>query len=103
MEIKEMTTYRFEVLQEVDIEAQSEEEAEAKPEPKQDEEKPAKAEKQETESKNASAKVNNSGNVPYVTPLVRKLAREKGVDLASVKGTGVGGRIRKQDVLAAAE
>ncbi|MGW4098158.1 2-oxoglutarate dehydrogenase, E2 component, dihydrolipoamide succinyltransferase [Mycobacterium sp. NPDC004974] len=40
---------------------------------------------------------------PYVTPLVRKLAAENGVDLAAVKGTGVGGRIRKQDVLAAAE
>ncbi|HET9127940.1 MAG TPA: 2-oxoglutarate dehydrogenase, E2 component, dihydrolipoamide succinyltransferase, partial [Propionibacteriaceae bacterium] len=39
----------------------------------------------------------------YVTPLVRKLAAENGVDLASVTGTGVGGRIRKQDVLAAAE
>ncbi|MCX3060071.1 2-oxoglutarate dehydrogenase, E2 component, dihydrolipoamide succinyltransferase, partial [Streptomyces beihaiensis] len=39
----------------------------------------------------------------YVTPLVRKLAAENGVDLASVKGTGVGGRIRKQDVVAAAE
>ncbi|MER7518071.1 2-oxoglutarate dehydrogenase, E2 component, dihydrolipoamide succinyltransferase [Streptomyces sp. NPDC126499] len=39
----------------------------------------------------------------YVTPLVRKLATENGVDLAAVKGTGVGGRIRKQDVLAAAE
>ncbi|MFE5211888.1 2-oxoglutarate dehydrogenase, E2 component, dihydrolipoamide succinyltransferase [Streptomyces sp. NPDC056600] len=39
----------------------------------------------------------------YVTPLVRKLASENGVDLGSVKGTGVGGRIRKQDVLAAAE
>ncbi|MGA1661664.1 MAG: 2-oxoglutarate dehydrogenase, E2 component, dihydrolipoamide succinyltransferase [Candidatus Nanopelagicales bacterium] len=39
----------------------------------------------------------------YVTPLVRKLAAEKGVDLATVSGTGVGGRIRKQDVLAAAE
>ena len=39
----------------------------------------------------------------YVTPLVRKLASEKGVDLATVVGTGVGGRIRKQDVLAAAE
>ncbi|MFF8472184.1 2-oxoglutarate dehydrogenase, E2 component, dihydrolipoamide succinyltransferase [Streptomyces sp. NPDC015414] len=39
----------------------------------------------------------------YVTPLVRKLAAENGVDLADVKGTGVGGRIRKQDVLAAAE
>ncbi|MFF3061491.1 2-oxoglutarate dehydrogenase, E2 component, dihydrolipoamide succinyltransferase [Streptomyces sp. NPDC057909] len=39
----------------------------------------------------------------YVTPLVRKLAAENGVDLAAVKGTGVGGRIRKQDVVAAAE
>jgi pyruvate dehydrogenase E2 component (dihydrolipoamide acetyltransferase) len=39
---------------------------------------------------------------PYVTPLVRKLAAEHGIDLASVSGTGVGGRIRKQDVLEAA-
>ncbi|MFD8201707.1 2-oxoglutarate dehydrogenase, E2 component, dihydrolipoamide succinyltransferase [Streptomyces sp. NPDC059701] len=39
----------------------------------------------------------------YVTPLVRKLAAENGVDLSTVKGTGVGGRIRKQDVTAAAE
>ncbi|MET8554633.1 2-oxoglutarate dehydrogenase, E2 component, dihydrolipoamide succinyltransferase [Streptomyces sp. NPDC004959] len=39
----------------------------------------------------------------YVTPLVRKLAHEQGVDLSTVKGSGVGGRIRKQDVLAAAE
>ncbi|HLS93422.1 MAG TPA: 2-oxoglutarate dehydrogenase, E2 component, dihydrolipoamide succinyltransferase, partial [Microbacterium sp.] len=38
----------------------------------------------------------------YVTPLVRKLAQQKGVDLSTVKGTGVGGRIRKDDVLAAA-
>lgn len=40
---------------------------------------------------------------PYVTPLVRKLASENNIDLAGVTGTGVGGRIRKQDVLAAAE
>src|SRR5205085_10339887 len=39
----------------------------------------------------------------YVTPLVRKLASEHGVDLSSLSGTGVGGRIRKQDVLDAAE
>ncbi|GIG95623.1 2-oxoglutarate dehydrogenase, E2 component, dihydrolipoamide succinyltransferase [Plantactinospora mayteni] len=39
----------------------------------------------------------------YVTPLVRKLASDQGVDLATVSGTGVGGRIRKQDVLEAAE
>jgi pyruvate dehydrogenase E2 component (dihydrolipoamide acetyltransferase) len=39
---------------------------------------------------------------PYVTPLVRKLAAEHGVDLATVAGTGVGGRIRKQDVIDAA-
>ncbi|MER6144195.1 2-oxoglutarate dehydrogenase, E2 component, dihydrolipoamide succinyltransferase [Streptomyces sparsogenes] len=43
------------------------------------------------------------GEGAYVTPLVRKLAAENGVDLAAVKGTGVGGRIRKQDVIAAAE
>nr|WP_235905214.1 2-oxoglutarate dehydrogenase, E2 component, dihydrolipoamide succinyltransferase [Actinomyces marmotae] len=39
----------------------------------------------------------------YVTPIVRKLARDKGVDLTQVTGTGVGGRIRKEDVLAAAK
>jgi pyruvate dehydrogenase E2 component (dihydrolipoamide acetyltransferase) len=39
---------------------------------------------------------------PYVTPLVRKLAAEHGIDLGTVPGTGVGGRIRKQDVLDAA-
>ncbi len=44
----------------------------------------------------------NGDDEPYVTPLVRKLAAAKGVDLAVVVGTGVGGRIRKQDVLAAA-
>src|SRR6185312_5264732 len=38
----------------------------------------------------------------YVTPLVRKLAAEHDVDLAGIRGTGVGGRIRKQDVLEAA-
>jgi 2-oxoglutarate dehydrogenase E2 component (dihydrolipoamide succinyltransferase) len=37
-----------------------------------------------------------------VTPIVRKLANDKGIDLDAVAGTGVGGRIRKQDVLAAA-
>ena len=44
-----------------------------------------------------------AGTAPYVTPLVRKLAQENGVDLETVKGTGIGGRIRKQDVLAAAK
>src|SRR5215831_13468944 len=39
---------------------------------------------------------------PYITPLVRKLAAEHGVNLATVAGSGVGGRIRKQDVLEAA-
>ncbi|MFT4052115.1 2-oxoglutarate dehydrogenase, E2 component, dihydrolipoamide succinyltransferase [Microbacterium sp.] len=39
----------------------------------------------------------------YVTPLVRRLAQQQGVDLATVTGTGVGGRIRKEDVLKAAE
>ncbi|MGW8568360.1 2-oxoglutarate dehydrogenase, E2 component, dihydrolipoamide succinyltransferase [Isoptericola sp. NPDC055881] len=44
-----------------------------------------------------------SGKGSYLTPLVRKLAAEKGVDVSAIQGTGVGGRIRKEDVLAAAE
>ena len=51
----------------------------------------------------AAAPVATGDNSPYVTPLVRKLAKDNGVDLATITGTGVGGRIRKQDVLAAAE
>ena len=39
----------------------------------------------------------------YVTPVIRKLAADSGVDLASVKGTGVGGRIRREDVVAAGD
>jgi pyruvate dehydrogenase E2 component (dihydrolipoyllysine-residue acetyltransferase) len=50
----------------------------------------------------AAAESRGDGS-PYVTPLVRKLAAEHSVDLATLSGTGVGGRIRKQDVLAAAE
>ena len=73
---------------------------------KEDKSEPAKEEKKEEpkqdSSLNTSAKVNNGDNVPYVTPLVRKLADKHGVDLNSIEGTGVGGRIRKQDVLAAA-
>ncbi len=38
----------------------------------------------------------------YITPIVRKLASDNGVDLAKVTGSGVGGRIRKEDVMAAA-
>jgi 2-oxoglutarate dehydrogenase E2 component (dihydrolipoamide succinyltransferase) len=46
---------------------------------------------------------NDDARAPYVTPLVRKLASEHDVDLSGVSGSGVGGRIRKQDVLEAAE
>jgi 2-oxoglutarate dehydrogenase E2 component (dihydrolipoamide succinyltransferase) len=49
----------------------------------------------------ASASETSSG--AYVTPLVRKLAAENGIDLSTVAGSGVGGRIRKADVLAAVE
>src|SRR5690606_16042592 len=39
----------------------------------------------------------------YVTPLVRRLAQQQGVDLSKITGSGVGGRIRKEDVLKAAQ
>ncbi|WP_025617191.1 2-oxoglutarate dehydrogenase, E2 component, dihydrolipoamide succinyltransferase [Salinispora cortesiana] len=66
---------------------------------------PAKAERAAAPSAPASRPATTGGteNAGYVTPLVRKLAGEHGVDLATVNGTGVGGRIRKQDVLDAAE
>ena len=63
-------------------------------------EKKAEAKSSETDAKKSKPA---DGNLPYVTPLVRKLAEKHGVDLSSVEGTGVGGRIRKQDILAAAE
>ncbi|WP_326556636.1 2-oxoglutarate dehydrogenase, E2 component, dihydrolipoamide succinyltransferase [Micromonospora sp. NBC_01796] len=49
------------------------------------------------------AQTNGEDVAGYVTPLVRRLASDQGVDLSTVTGTGVGGRIRKQDVLEAAE
>jgi pyruvate dehydrogenase E2 component (dihydrolipoamide acetyltransferase) len=49
----------------------------------------------------ASTAAGSASNAAYVTPIVRKLAHDSGIDLATVTGTGVGGRIRKQDVLAA--
>ena len=84
---------------------------EPKDEPKEEKKEAPKAEepkeekpKEDKPAQQASTKVNKSdGSLPYVTPLVRKLAEKHGVDLSTVEGTGVGGRIRKQDVIAAAK
>src|SRR6478752_5258308 len=59
---------------------------------------PAKEPEPEPEPAPAASESSEEG-AGYVTPLVRKLATQHGVDLASVTGSGVGGRIRKQDVL----
>ncbi|HEY7045688.1 MAG TPA: 2-oxoglutarate dehydrogenase, E2 component, dihydrolipoamide succinyltransferase [Jatrophihabitantaceae bacterium] len=68
---------------------------------------PAAAPVAEAPSPNGAVEAGEAGDDDlagtYVTPLVRKLASEHGVDLNSIAGTGVGGRIRKSDVLAAAE
>ena len=48
------------------------------------------------------AQTETNSDPSYVTPLVRKLAAESGVNLGTVSGTGVGGRIRREDVVAAA-
>ncbi|MEJ6020151.1 2-oxoglutarate dehydrogenase, E2 component, dihydrolipoamide succinyltransferase, partial [Corynebacterium sp. H113] len=85
---------------EAPAEKRAEAKEESKPAPKAEEKKPEpkqEAPKQEAPKKPAKA------DGPYVTPLVRKLAEKHGVDLANVEGTGIGGRIRKQDVLRAAE
>jgi pyruvate dehydrogenase E2 component (dihydrolipoamide acetyltransferase) len=75
----------------------SQQQAPSWPPPQQQQQTPAPQPRQQAEPAGGA-----SGDSPYVTPLVRKLASEHDVDLASIKGTGVGGRIRKQDVLEAA-
>jgi 2-oxoglutarate dehydrogenase E2 component (dihydrolipoamide succinyltransferase) len=78
--------------------------AQAGPEPaaEQAAQEPAAADAGEQAGQSGSAPLTSGSDGPYVTPLVRKLAAEHGIDLGSVAGTGVGGRIRKQDVIDAA-
>jgi pyruvate dehydrogenase E2 component (dihydrolipoamide acetyltransferase) len=63
---------------------------------------PAPAEQEPARSYPEPTPLPTGGDSPYVTPLVRKLAAEHSVALEAINGTGVGGRIRKQDVLDAA-
>src|SRR5690625_3648561 len=92
--------------------AQPEPEAQPEPQPEPEAQAPAPRDPapaqesaapaaQEAQQPQASAQPVAGGASGYVTPLVRKLAKENDIDLDSVKGTGVGGRIRKQDVQAA--
>ena len=60
------------------------------------------AERDSAQAESAEAPSATEPGQGYVTPLVRRLAHQNNVDLSTVRGTGVGGRIRKQDVLAAA-
>lgn len=78
------------------------EEAPKQEAPKQEAPAPAPQPAPQAQEKPAQP-ASQGGESAYVTPLVRKMAAEHGVDLSSVTGTGVGGRIRKQDVLDAAK
>ncbi|AZN29055.1 2-oxoglutarate dehydrogenase, E2 component, dihydrolipoamide succinyltransferase [Flaviflexus salsibiostraticola] len=84
-----------------DAPAEEEELGEEKPEDTADQKTDSepKADTEDVEPVSAA----DSASGAYVTPIVRKLARELDVDLDSVEGTGVGGRIRRQDIEAAAE
>lgn len=75
--------------------------AQSTPEPAAPESTPPAQSKTQSPPATEATPANGTGG--YLTPLVRKLANEKGIDPATVTGTGVGGRIRKEDILAAAE
>ncbi len=83
-------------------ETEPEKAAEPEPEPEPEPEKKPEPEPAKAEESSSSSSSANEGE-GYVTPIVRKLAKEHGVDLTTVTGSGVGGRIRKADVLEAAE
>ena len=80
-----------------------EEPAPAQEEPQQEAPKQEAPKTEEKPAEKSAPASSDSSAEGYVTPLVRKLAKQEGIDLSSLKGTGVGGRIRKQDVLDAAE
>jgi 2-oxoglutarate dehydrogenase E2 component (dihydrolipoamide succinyltransferase) len=86
-----------------DAAPEAEPEPEPEPEPKPEPKAETKQEPKPEPISEPAAEAPSGDGSPYVTPLVRKLAAENDIDLASVQGTGVGGRIRKQDVVAAAE
>ena len=72
--------------------------------------KPPSAEDPSAESKDepapaasASTKAAQAGDAPKVSPVARRIAEEQGIDVAQVQGTGPGGRITKEDVLAFAK
>ncbi len=77
--------------------------AESQPEPGAEEATRATPPAESTPSASAASSGGGQDFTGYATPLVLKLAAENNVYLSSVAGTGVGGRIRKQDILAAAE
>ena len=77
------------------------EEAEEAPPPKA-EEKPAEK-KPAPPAEEPAARTSTPSDGGALSPLVRKLARERGVDISAIRGSGSGGRITKEDVLAAAD
>lgn len=90
-----------------DQEEQEAEPAASAPEPETEKEEPkqekaAPKQEKQADSKAAASDSDADEPLPYVTPLVRKLAAKHNVDLRNVQGSGIGGRIRKQDVLDAA-
>ena len=94
--------------QQTESEPTESKQAEPKPDEAPKEEKPegdkSKDEAPQRESGPApSSESSDTSAEGYVTPLVRRLAKKENIDLAQVKGTGVGGRIRKQDVQDAVE
>jgi pyruvate/2-oxoglutarate dehydrogenase complex dihydrolipoamide acyltransferase (E2) component len=74
--------------------------AQAEEQPGQAEQQPARAEEQPARAEEQPPAGQRDGGAPPVTPVVRRMAEEHDLDLSQVEGSGRGGRVTKQDVLA---
>jgi pyruvate dehydrogenase E2 component (dihydrolipoamide acetyltransferase) len=66
--------------------------------PAEDKEKPSEDKKEDTKEEKTEEVATADGGRIFISPLARKIAKDKGIDISKVKGSGENGRVIKKDV-----